>query len=358
MSEDLDVSRLLAEQLDRLLSENVTRLTLNDIEAGKGTPEFWRAVEELGICAALVPESAGGAGLGWSQAEPTLHALGFHAAPVPLAETMIAAAALAAAGIEIPAGPVVLSTAAWTSGTKGTVSGSDECVPWLAPGTPVVLAANGTALSKICLVEPTGSECSTVESVGRIPGSRLTLADAVPRAGSFAPIAWSASGLRAHLAIARVVMSAGALSKVLELAIDYANQRVQFGRTIGSFQAVQHLIAELAACTASVRVAGRFGCARADAGSTQHGAMIAKAYAGRSAARGAAIAHQVFAAIGVTDEHILHYYTRRLLQWRTEAGSDHYWSEALGQRFLQNGGATLWPAIADGVTADGDSHRA
>jgi acyl-CoA dehydrogenase len=53
----------------------------------------------------------------------------------------------------------------------------------------------------------------------------------------------------------------------------------------------------------------------------------------------------VFGAIGVTEEHELHYYTRRLWQWRAEGGSEHWWSERLGRQVLAAGGAALWPFL-------------
>jgi hypothetical protein len=50
-------------------------------------------------------------------------------------------------------------------------------------------------------------------------------------------------------------------------------------------------------------------------------------------------------AIGITDEHILHYYTRRLWQWRAEAGSENFWAEWLGRKAFAAGGNALWNNI-------------
>ena len=143
----------------------------------------------------------------------------------------------------------------------------------------------------------------------------------------------------------RAVQSAGALEQLLELCIEYGNTREQFGRPIGKFQAIQHAIAELASETAATQVAGLFGCAQIDAHRAPYGAMIAKTRAGKAASRGSEIAHQVFGAIGFTDEHTLHYFTRRLWQWRSEAGSDLWWAEQLGQQAIQQGGDALWANI-------------
>jgi acyl-CoA dehydrogenase len=97
-------------------------------------------------------------------------------------------------------------------------------------------------------------------------------------------------------------------------------------------------------------VAALYGCRRFDAGAVagaaERGAAVAKIATSRAAGIGAAAAHQVFGAIGVTDEHLLHDLTRRLWQWRSEAGSEHFWAEWLGGPLIAAGGAALWPAIA------------
>src|SRR5690606_37212191 len=112
-------------------------------------------------------------------------------------------------------------------------------------------------------------------------------------------------GLQAMLAAIRAAQIAGALSRVLEMCVEYANTRAQFGRPIAKFQAIQHQLAELAEQAAAAQVASLYACRQIDADHIRHGAAIAKTCTGKAATRGAAIAHQVFGAIGVTDEHLL-----------------------------------------------------
>jgi len=61
---------------------------------------------------------------------------------------------------------------------------------------------------------------------------------------------------------------------------------------------------------------------------------------------GAAIAHQVHGAIGFTDEHILHRFTRRLWAWRDDFGSESEWAVGLGALVAANGADQLWPMVA------------
>ena len=137
----------------------------------------------------------------------------------------------------------------------------------------------------------------------------------------------------------------GAMERCLDFAIAYANERVQFGRPIGKFQAVQHMLAV---------AAGHFAAATAaaDAAIEAHGSpdvelavAVAKSRAGEAAGEVAAISHQVFAAMGFTQEHPLHFSTRRLWSWRDEFGPEAFWQERIGRLVCGNGGDSLWPLL-------------
>ena len=65
-----------------------------------------------------------------------------------------------------------------------------------------------------------------------------------------------------------------------------------------------------------------------------------------AATEGAAIAHQVFGAIGFTKEHILHRFTLRILAWRDDFGSESYWAAELGRHVAQQGADEFWPMVA------------
>lgn len=346
MNEEMNVGAMLAEQLQRLLEQQIDRDALIAAEERGLTHELWRAVDDMGIALALLPETAGGAGLGWRDIEPALRIAGMHAAPLPLGETLLANWALALAGIEVPAGPLAVIGGVLTLGDGGGLSGGDD-VPWAQHCPQLVAAARRGDERFLCLIDTAACAPVPLETIGRIPTAAVTLRAVQPAHIAPLPTSIGADDLLPHIATLRAVQIAGALARVLALCIDYGNTRVQFGRPIGKFQAIQHQLAELAEQAAAAQVAGLLACRRIDAGDAAYGAAIAKSYAGRAATRGAAIAHQVFGAIGVTDEHLLHYFSRRLWQWRSEGGSEHEWSERLGRRVLAQPGAALWPSIAD-----------
>ena len=147
------------------------------------------------------------------------------------------------------------------------------------------------------------------------------------------------------------MQSAGALETILSLSVAYANERVAFERPIGKFQAVQQNLARLAGETAAALAA-----AGSAADTIVHSdafddavfleAASAKIRTGEAAAEGSAIAHQVFGAIGFTNEHILHRFTLRLLSWRDDFGSESHWAAALGELVAKRGANAFWPMLA------------
>ena len=72
----------------------------------------------------------------------------------------------------------------------------------------------------------------------------------------------------------------------------------------------------------------------------------AKIRTAEAAAEGSAIAHQVFGALGFTQEHILHRFTLRMLAWRDDFGNESYWANELGKRAACRGADEFWPWVA------------
>jgi acyl-CoA dehydrogenase len=137
------------------------------------------------------------------------------------------------------------------------------------------------------------------------------------------------------------------MEAALALSVRYANDRVQFGRPIGKFQAIQQQLARLAEEAAAASVAVDSAAAAVAVGRPSAGFAVAaaKIRAGEAAGRVAEIAHQVHGAIGFTHEHSLHYLTRRLWSWRDEFGTESEWSLELGRDLLTGGADRLWPTI-------------
>jgi len=101
---------LLGETIERLLADHATKETVQGAEEGTWPEGLWSALEENGLTRLMASEAQGGAGGTWGDALVLLRAQGRYAAPVPLAETMVAAWLLSEAGLDVPDGPLTLLT--------------------------------------------------------------------------------------------------------------------------------------------------------------------------------------------------------------------------------------------------------
>ena len=346
-----DLARPLAEAAERLFARRCGAERVNAAERGEWPQDLWHAVEELGAAKLLVPEPRGGAGGDWQDACALLKKAGEHSVPLPLAETLLAAAALARAGMEIPAGPLSFACAGPQArlerGSRGwRLSAQLAGVPWGAQSTALVLAlARGER-------EPPLLACLPRASFEAVPGRALcgeprdaVSLSAVEIAQQNAAVLDSVDAL-AWGALGRAALIAGALRRALALSVEFSRQRVQFGRPIGQFQAVQHHLAVLAEETAAANVA--CDAAAGACGTPWELACIAaaKTRAGEAAGIGARIAHQIHGAMGITYEHVLHQSTRRLLTWRDEYGAEAYWARRLAECFRSRGDAPLWSLVS------------
>jgi acyl-CoA dehydrogenase len=310
-------------------------------DAAGWSPSAWRALERAGLTRVGVPEEVGGSGGDASQAALVLHAAGYAAAPVPLAEACIGGWLLAQAGIELPEGP--LSAAAGGTAVRGrdgwALTGTLRRVPWAGVCDHLALLADSPDGPVVALVEP----ANTVPGRNLAGEPRDTVSGA--RVLRAAVVGADACDLfRQRGALSRVLLMAGAAERVLELTTAYARERTQFGRPIAGFQAVRHQIARLAAETAAMRAAAQV----AVPGDSWRRVAAAKVRAGRAAGEVAAIAHQVHGALGFTWEHRLRAFTTRLWAWREEYGGEGEWAADLGAWVLRTGRPALRSALEEG----------
>jgi acyl-CoA dehydrogenase len=182
------------------------------------------------------------------------------------------------------------------------------------------------------------------ENLAGEPRDTITV-DAVLTADAIAPAPIDRAALRAAGAAVRTVQIAGALARALEITVTYVQTRVQFGRPIGKFQAIQHNLAITAGQSAAALAAADMAT---DALAEELSPLLigaAKARAGEAASIAAGLVHQSHGAIGFTQEYQLHPYTRRLWSWRDEFGNEAEWNAVVGRIALAAGGDGLWPTL-------------
>jgi alkylation response protein AidB-like acyl-CoA dehydrogenase len=141
-----------------------------------------------------------------------------------------------------------------------------------------------------------------------------------------------------RLGVAYVVDGVGAAAHALELSVEYAKARVQFGRPIGSFQAVQHLCTDMLRSVELGRAAAYYACWAIDEGDpaeAHRAAVLAQAFAADAFPALGGTAIQVFGGVGFTWEHDIHLFYKRLLTCGLITGTANDHLERLAQLALQ-----------------------
>lgn len=345
--------RLLEEAVDKLFTAQLTQRVIDDAEAGQFAGALWAALTETGLTYALAPEQFGGSGLNWHQAGVLLQALGYHAAPVPLAETLLASWLAGQADMALPDGIVTVLDASapnaklslTKSGTRWRLNGEAGAVPWASTAQAVLVGLPDDRGLILASVKTDSAKVTRGVNLAGEPRDRVSFEAAVPEAvvhTDFEPDTMTLYG-----ALVRAGAMAGALSRALEMSTRYVGERVQFGRPLGKFQAIQQQLAELACEAAAVRRATDVAFDAADGDDPVVAIASAKVRAGDATTKGAGIAHAVHGAIGFTTEYALNRFTRRLWAWRGEFGPERDWAIRLGRLVLTGGGDALWPRLTD-----------
>lgn len=298
---------------------------------GRGFPDefdedLWQNLEETGL-SRLTTEGGGPA-----EAATVLTGLARHAAAVPIAETDLLATWLArTAGVAVPdSGPLTVALAD-AEVRDGRVTGTARDVPW--PNASVVLAASTADALHVAVIEasadahnlagePRGTVVFDLAST-EVSSLDRAVADELVRRG-----AW-----------ARCVQIVGALDTARDLTVAHTGERVQFGRPLKKFQAVQHSLAAMAGEIERARAATALAVTAADdygfdSTATDYAVTVAKVAVGRAVDTVTTIAHQLHGAIGVTVEHRLWLVTMRARSWADDYGTTKHYARRLGRMAL------------------------
>jgi acyl-CoA dehydrogenase len=346
---------IVAETAARIFADLADPQTVNRARDAQWKDALWRALTDAGLTLAWVPEAQGGAGASILDGFAVLGAAGRCAAPVPIAETLLAGWLLARAGLKVPAGAMTVAPARprdrIESDADSSLSGRVSGVPFAKDAEHIAVAATSGKGTTIALVRTKDCRITAGENLAGEASNTVVFEKTKPVASAPAPAGFEASALMLMGAAVRSAQIAGALEAILAMSVRYANERVAFERPIGKFQAVQQNLARLAGETAAaLAAAGSAADIIANSDAFDDAVLLeaasAKIRAGEAAAEGAAIAHQVHGAIGFTNEHVLHRFTLRLLGWRDDFGSESHWASAVGTMVAQRGANNFWPMLA------------
>jgi alkylation response protein AidB-like acyl-CoA dehydrogenase len=319
----------------------------------------WRGLADLGTTGLLVPEEHGGAGMTMVEAGVVAEELGAALHPGPWLSTAVAATrALTRLGASGSSGAKLLSgiadgttvatitfldpgnsaLVATQQGDGVVVRGETAGVPDAAAADTLLVLAEDVQGPGLFAVQAHSAGISLTPERG-IDQTRKRFGvtfDGTPADRLAAASPDDVAAVIDDILIATAADALGAARAVMNLAVEYAKVRKQFGQVIGSFQAVQHLCVDMFETVELARSGVIHALWAADAEAAQAderhlAALRAKAFAGRLATVGDT-AIQVFGGIGYTWEHDAHLYLKRLLSWsELLGGSDHFLTE-LGAR--------------------------
>ena len=334
-----ETGEMLIEAATRLLEKYFPVDAVRAGMSGTWQAEGWAAIVEMGLPLALVDEAAGGFGLPADEAMMLAQLAGRHALPLPLPETMLAERTLAAAGLPPAGGAASIATVPAEALSGDRLKGQAERVPW-ARNVDVLVVEAGDRILR--LDRGQWHVVAEHENVAGLPRDTISFdcsATSAPRGDG--PTLFEGG------AAMRAMQIAGALERILEMTVEHVNNRVQFGKPLAKFQAIQQELARVADEAAASSAAAGFAAEAMTAGALDATLDIAVARIRTGEAVGIAtrIAHQLHGAIGFTWEHALHTLTRSLWSWRDEFGGNAYWSRLAGDASLAAGADGYWPFI-------------
>jgi acyl-CoA dehydrogenase len=355
MNETADIRAMLVDTAERVFADHCSQKNVEDAKKSGWSEALWQVLEQTQLTLVSVAEERGGAGGSLSDLGAVLRVAGRYSAPVPLAESaMLAGWLLAGSGLQVPAGPIAAGPSGHDrtpilerDGPGWTLSGRFRRMPWARVAARFAVIAECDGEAYVASVDPSRCRIQPGFNLAWEPRDDVDFDRVALRADDVVPAGPGITRrtLFEHGALARAVLMVGALDRALELSIAHAQTRVQFGRAIAKFQAIQQELARFADEVAAAAAMSALGAL--ERGDAAIAVACAKLRAGEAANTGAGIAHQIHAAIGVTEEYALHHSTLRLQAWRSEFGSEVEWGEWLGERIISAGADRLWPTLCE-----------
>ena len=323
---------------------------------------LWKEMAQLGWLGLALPEDAGGSALGLVETAILQEELGRAACPSPYLPTVLAAMAVDRFGSaaqksrwlpaiaggsaratvavmerELDWSPSAIQTRADARGGKVVLTGVKQFVPWAHVADVILVPAVAGSAVAVFAVDASAPGVQVKPLTSMDPGMRLstvTLDGATVAAEARLPTTGAVDFLLQRGAIGAAAEMLGAARRCLDMAVDYAKVREQFGQPIGSFQAIRHKCADMLLDVENSHAAVYYA-----AWSLEHGAddgalsaSVAKSYVSEAARKVCGDAIQVHGGIGFTWEYDLHLYFKRAKALESMYGDADYHRELIVRR--------------------------
>ena len=320
-----DDQRSLQDLAKQILTEQATHDHLKKLEADSWSTldrDLWRKLADAGITGIAVPESAGGAGLGFIEVGLVLEQVGRAVAPVPAAPTLVTSYVLAKNGVfpqaldGVADGRSILTTAfegevtGRRDGDDLVLGGETPFVPYGAEADIVVVPVSVDGGIALALVRPGAATVTELQTTNREPQALLTFDDVrVPAVDVVSDGREVLHDLRLHMTAGLAMVAAGVCSAALEMTAAYTSNREQFGKKIASFQAVGQRAADAYIDTEMVRLTALQAMWRLSVGwPADEEVAVAKFWVGDGGMRALHACQHLHGGLGVDLDYPLHRY--------------------------------------------------
>src|SRR5216684_2349607 len=331
-----DEQKQLRDEARKFLAEKCPPKAVRVVLDGKEPydRELWKGLAEMGFLGVAIPEEFGGAGAGHLELCVIAEEMGRALAPVPFSSTVyLAAEAILLAGSEAQKQkwlPLIASGAA--VGTLALFEGKGNPSP-----QAIKLSASGGSLNGVKKPVPDGTNADP--SRGQ---AELTFKNCKAEPLGAANEGWSiVSQVLDRAAVLMAFEQVGGADRALEMGRDYALDRIAFGRPIGSFQAVKHMLADMYVSATLARSNCYYGAwaLSTNASELPEAAAAARISATQAFQHCAKNNIQVHGGMGFTWEFDCHMYYRRANATALGLGSLSYWEDALIDRMRKKNAA-------------------
>jgi len=354
------------------LAEKCPKTAVKEMEESEEgySPQLWREMAELGWMGLVFPEKYGGAEMSFLDLTVLLEEMGRSALPGPYFSTVVLGGltildigsneqkeeylpaiasgqslfTLALTESDARYEPSSIKMKATPSGDGFILNGTKLFVPDAHIADYIICAARTSEQAKpeegitLFLVDAKspGIKSTVLKSIASDKLAEVVFDEVrVPKENMLGDLdqGWPAiERIIRRAAVAKAAETVGGIQQVLEMTVDYAKDRKQFGRPIGSFQIIQHYLADMATDVDSSRFVTYQAAWRLNQGlECSKEIAVAKSWTGEASQRVVALAHQIHGAIGVTMDHDLHFYTRRARAAQVTFGDADFHRETVAQ---------------------------
>ena len=340
-----EIKEMIVEVVEKIFKDKVEKETVDLLEENKWAEDVWQLLLENELHHVAVSEEDGGAGGDIEDLLALYELAGKYAAPVPFVEHTLANFLLQQVDLKPFEQLTTYSITDQLQLKDNALFGTLKHVGWAQYAEKIVTVAQEDSQQYIVVADLQDALLKNSTNLASEPRSEVIFENL--KTLNKVPItAMQYDVLKKLVTAASVSKMSGALTTAFQLSVQFSKEREQFGRPIHRFQLVQQHLANMAGEQTLMTVAvNNIQRLLAD-GREESEVAYARIKMDDASRAVATSAHQVHAAIGVTHEHRLHHYTRRLWAWRDEEFTARYWKKQLAQQLLETK-VDLWESITD-----------